>query len=55
MDILVPLIVVIGILISLIGFYKIMFSAEEKATTEGTNYIIYGLLGIIVIMSAKFI
>lgn len=55
MDVLVPLIITIGILISLLGFYKILFSSDEKAISEGTNYIVYWVLGIIVIMSAKFI
>lgn len=32
-----------------------MFSGDEKAIGEGTRYIIYGLIGIIVIMSAKYI
>lgn len=55
MAILVPLVVVIGILIALLGFYKVMFSSDEKALADGTRYIIYGVLGIIIIMSAKFI
>ncbi|HCY20642.1 TPA: hypothetical protein DIC40_02075 [Patescibacteria group bacterium] len=41
MDVLVPLIITIGILISLLGFYKILFSSDEKAISEGTNYIVY--------------
>jgi multisubunit Na+/H+ antiporter MnhB subunit len=32
-----------------------MFSSDENAVKEWTNYIIYGVIGIIVIMSAKFI
>jgi hypothetical protein len=55
MSFLVPMIVVIGILIAIIGFYKIMFSGDEKAVGEGTKFVIYGLVGIIVIMSAKYI
>lgn len=55
MNFLVPMVVIIGILVALIGFYKLMFSSDEKAVSEGTKYIIYGALGIIVIMSAKFI
>lgn len=55
MSFLVPLIVVIGILIAIIWFYKIMFSGDEKAVGEWTKFVIYGLVGIIVIMSAKFI
>lgn len=55
MDVLVPLIITIGILISLLGFYKIFFSSDEKAVEEGIKYITYGVIGIIIIMSAKFI
>jgi hypothetical protein len=32
-----------------------MFSSDENATKTGTRYIIYGVIGIIIIMSAKFI
>ena len=55
MDILVPLIVVIGILVSILWFYKMFFSTDDTATQEGVKYIAYGLIGIIIIMSAKFI
>jgi multisubunit Na+/H+ antiporter MnhG subunit len=55
MNVLVPLIIIIGILSAILGFYKIMFSSDDAATKEGTRYIIYGVIGIILIMSAKFI
>lgn len=55
MSFLVPLIVVLGILIAIIGFYKLMFSSDDKAVGEWTRYIIYGAIGIILIMSAKYI
>ena len=55
MNVLVPLIVIIGILSAILWFYKIMFSSEDAATKEWVNYIIYWVIGIIVIMSAKFI
>lgn len=55
MNVLVPLIILIGILSAILGFYKLMFSSDEKATQEGTRYIIFGIIGIILIMSAKFI
>lgn len=32
-----------------------MFSSDENAVKEGTRYIVFGIVGIIVIMSAKFI
>ncbi|MCX6825039.1 MAG: hypothetical protein NTY80_02330 [candidate division SR1 bacterium] len=55
MNILLPLVIIIGILSAILGFYKLMFSSDDAATKEGTNYIIYGVVGIIVIMSARFI
>ncbi|HMS91150.1 MAG TPA: hypothetical protein PKC87_02940, partial [Candidatus Absconditabacterales bacterium] len=55
MNVLVPLIIILGILSAILGFYKLMFSSDDKATSEGTRYIIYGVIGIILIMSAKFI
>ena len=53
--IVLPLVVAIGILLALLGFYKIMFSSDDKAVGEGTNFIIYGVIGIILIVSAKYI
>ncbi len=55
MNVLVPLIVIIGILSAILWFYKLMFSSDENAVKEGTRYIVFGIIGIIVIMSAKFI
>lgn len=53
--IVLPLVVAIGILLALLWFYKIMFSSDDKAIGEGTNFIIYGVIGIILIVSAKYI
>lgn len=55
MNVLVPLIIIIGILSAILGFYKLMFSSDENAVKEWTRYIVFGVIGIIVIMSAKFI
>ena len=33
--------VILGILLALLGFYKLMFSTEEKAVSDGTKYVIY--------------
>ena len=55
MNILVPFIIVVGILISMIGFYKIMFSSDDKGVGDWVKYIAFGLVWIIVMMSAKFI
>lgn len=55
MNVLLPLIIIIWILSAILGFYKIMFSSEDTAVKEWTKYIIYWVIGIILIMSAKFI
>jgi hypothetical protein len=55
MDVLVPLIIVLGILIAILWFYKLLFSSEEKAINEWVKYITYWLLWIVIIMSANFI
>ena len=34
MNVLVPLVIIIGILSAILGFYKIMFSTEDTATKE---------------------
>ena len=55
MNVLVPLIIIIGILSAILGFYKLMFSGEDTARKEGIKYILFGVLGIIIIVSAKFL
>jgi hypothetical protein len=55
LDILVPLVVVIWILIAILGFYKIFFSSDEKSIAEWSKLLMYWVLGIIFIVSAKFI
>lgn len=55
MNVLVPLIIVLGILSAILWFYKLMFSSEDSATKEGVRYITFGVVGILFIMSAKFI
>lgn len=55
MNVLVPLVIILWILSAILWFYKVMFSSDDKATSEWTRYIIYWVIGIIIIMSAKFI
>ncbi len=55
MNVLVPLIVILWILSAILGFYKLMFSSEDAARKEGINYIVFGVIGIVLIMSAKFL
>jgi len=55
MNVLVPLIIILWILSAILWFYKIMFSPDDAAVKEWTRYIIFWVVGIIIIMSAKFI
>lgn len=55
MSVLLPLIIVLWILIAILWFYKILFSSEEKNKSEWIKYIGFGVLWIILIISAKYI
>lgn len=54
-DILMPIIISLGIAVALFGGYKIMASSKEDSTKEGVRLVIFGVIGIIIIVSAKFI
>ena len=51
----VPLAVFIGVLFSLVALYKIMFSTDENALWAISSLLIWWVVWIIIIMSAKFI
>jgi len=49
-----PLLISASVLVVILGLYNIMFSGKDEIE-KWAQYIIYGVLGIIVIQSAKFI
>jgi hypothetical protein len=49
-----PLLIAASILTIIIGLYDLMIS-EKEDIEKGTKYIIFGVLGIVIIQSAKFI
>jgi hypothetical protein len=51
----VPLIIIVGVISSIIGLYQVFMSDKEDATKTGMNYIIWGVVGIIVMISASFL
>jgi len=55
LDILVPLMIVIGILTAIFGFYNMMFVWTEESMKKGFSLIVRWVVGIIIIMSAKFL
>lgn len=50
-----PVVILIGILMAFIGAYKVMWSEDSAKIKEWTLYIVAGVVGIILIVSAKFI
>jgi hypothetical protein len=51
----VPLIIIAGVIIAMLGFYKLMFADGDEEIKTGMNYIIWGTVGIIIMMSANYI
>jgi hypothetical protein len=50
-----PIIISLGIAIAFFGGYKIMASSKEDSVKEGGRLVLMGVIGIIIIVSAKFI
>ncbi len=55
MDIVFPIILVVGLLTAMIWFYKILFSAGDSAYKDWIKFITYWVLWIIIITSAKYL
>lgn len=53
--VIVPVVVIIWVLMSIIGFYEIMSSEKEDDQKKGFRYVLWWVVGIIVMMSAAFI
>jgi len=53
--ILIPIIVVIGLLLAFVWFYNLMFSDKEDERKKGLNFMIWGTVWIITMVSASFI
>jgi len=55
LNIVIPIIIIIGVLIAIIGFYKMMFSDSEEGTTEWSKYLIRWIVGIVIMVSARYL
>ena len=51
----IPIIVVLGLLLAFVGFYKLMFSDKEDERKKGLNFVIWWTVWIIMMVSASFI
>ncbi len=53
--ILIPVFVFAGIIIAILWFYKLMTSEAEDETSKAWNYIIYGVIWVMIMISAWYI
>jgi Type IV secretion system pilin len=53
--VIVPLIIIVGVISAIIGLYQVFMSDKEEATKTGMNYIIWWVVGIIIMISASFL
>lgn len=53
--IIVPLAIIYGILMAILGFYKLMNSEEDGQVKKATNYIIRWIIGTVVMFSANYL
>ncbi len=54
-NIIIPIFIVIGVIVAMIWFYKMMFRDGEEALKEGANYILRGVIGIVIMISAWYL
>lgn len=54
-DILFPIIIVVGVLVAMIGLYQVLTSSDAGKLKEGINVMIYGAIAIIIMFSAKYL
>lgn len=54
-DILFPVILIVGVLVAMFGLYSILTSNDSAKLKEGINMMIYGVIAIIIMYSAKYL
>ncbi len=54
-NLLIPIIIVVGVVVATLWFYKMMFSDSEEWTQEWSKYIIRWMVGIVVMMSSRYL
>ncbi|MFA7284197.1 MAG: hypothetical protein WC004_00035 [Candidatus Absconditabacterales bacterium] len=50
-----PIVIILAVLLAIFGFMDIMISDSEEKRNKGVNYFIWGIVGIIIFVSAEFI
>ena len=54
-NILIPILIILGLLLAFVGFYKLMVSDKEDERKKWLNFVIWWVIWIILMVSAKFI
>lgn len=54
-NVITPIIIILGIVIWIIGAYKLFFSDKEEETKKWIMLIVYWVIGIVIILSARYI
>jgi len=54
-NILIPILIVMGLLLAFVGFYKLMVSDKEDERKKWLNFVIWWVIWIVLMVSAKFI
>ncbi len=54
-DIVIPIMIVVGVILAIIWFYRLLFSDNADTTRTWMMYIVYGVIGIIIMMSARYL
>jgi uncharacterized membrane protein len=55
LNLIIPVIIIVGVVVVFIGVYKMMSTEKEDAIQEGGRLVIYGVIGIIIMVSADFL
>lgn len=53
--IVIPIIILIGIMVAILGFYRLMFSHSSEETEKAIKLISYGVIGILILFSAQYL
>ncbi|MBS8121567.1 hypothetical protein [Candidatus Vampirococcus lugosii] len=55
-DIIIPILILVGIIVAIFGFYKLMFGKDsEEEQKKGISFMVRGTVGILIMISALFI
>lgn len=54
-DVLFPVILIVGVLVAMIGLYQILTSSDDGKLKGWMNMMLYGVIGILIMYSAKYL